>query len=212
MQPETAAEVSVYRFLKLVPRAVGMGLAFAAALGGVITLLKVFGGSDLRDAMIEAVAQGWPFLGFLLGGAVASARALFEATVNTAYRFAVGIALGAAFLLVWTVLAVGAIGDGGPPDLMYVGVLAVGIIGALVARLQPRGMARALFATALAQALVAVIAVSAGFHQLPGSSVQEIVLYNGFFAALFAGSAWLFREAARAQPGGTIGTDNTTET
>jgi hypothetical protein len=35
---------------------------------------------------------------------------------------------------------------------MYIGVLAVGIIGAIIARLRPRGMARALFATALAQA------------------------------------------------------------
>jgi len=42
--------------------------------------------------------------------------------------------------------------------LMYIGVLAVGIIGALIARFQPHGMARALFATALAQMLVAVIA------------------------------------------------------
>jgi hypothetical protein len=45
---------------------------------------------------------------------------------------------------------------------MYIGVLAVGIIGAIVARFRPHGMARALFATALAQALVAVIALLAG--------------------------------------------------
>lgn len=35
----------------------------------------------------------------------------------------------------------------------YFEVLAVGIIGALIARFRPRGMARALFATALAGAL-----------------------------------------------------------
>ena len=43
---------------------------------------------------------------------------------------------------------------------MYFGVLAVGFIGAFIARFQPRGMARALFATAVAQALVPVIALS----------------------------------------------------
>ena len=198
---DTTAEASIPRFLRFVRAAVVMGLAFAVALSGVIAVLKwLVGGSDLRDAMIEAVVQGWPFLGFMLGGAVASARALFETTKDTAYRSAVGIALGAAFLLVWTVLAVGGIADGGPPDLMFAGVLAVGIIGAFIARFQPHGMARALFATALAQALVAVIALSAGMHQYPGSSVQEIVIYCGFFAALFAGSAWLFRIAAREQP------------
>ena len=83
-------------------------------------------------------------------------------TSNTAYRSAVGVALAAAFILVWLSLGVGIIGaDGDPANLMYFGVLAVGIIGAVIARFQPHGMARALVATALAQALVAVIALIA---------------------------------------------------
>ncbi len=97
--------------------------------------------------------------------------------------------------------AVGVIGEEGDrADLMYGGVLAVGIIGAITARFQPAGMARALLAAALAQALVAVIALVAGKHQAPISSVSEIVGLNGFFVALFIGSAWLFRRAARRQP------------
>jgi hypothetical protein len=49
-------------------------------------------------------------------------------------------------------LAVGVIGtEDDPANLMYVGVLAVGIIGAIIARFRPHGMARTLFATALAQ-------------------------------------------------------------
>ena len=60
-------------------------------------------------------------------------------------------------------LAVGIIGtEDNPANLMYGGVLAVGIVGAIIARFQPHGMARALVATALAQALVAVIALIAG--------------------------------------------------
>ena len=122
-------------------------------------------------------------------------------TSNTAYKSAVGLAIATPFLLVWMIGAVGVLGvDGDPADLMYIGVLAVGIIGAIIARLQPRGMARALFATALAQALVAVIALFAGMHQAPYSSVGEILGLNGFFVALFLGSAWLFRRAAREQP------------
>ncbi len=87
---------------------------------------------------------------------------------------------------------------------MYFGVLAVEIIGAIVARLRPQGMARALFATAIAQALVAAIALVAKLG-LPWSGPAEILLLNGFFIALFAGSAWLFRRAARGRPerGGT---------
>jgi len=120
---------------------------------------------------------------------------------NFAYRAAVGVALAAGLFLVWLVLAVGVIGDtGDPADLMYLGVLAVGFIGAVIARFQPHGMARALLATALAQALVAVVALIAGKHQAPISSVFEILGLNALFVALFIGSAWLFRHAARATP------------
>jgi hypothetical protein len=76
------------------------------------------------------------------------------------YRIAVGVALAAALILVWLSLGVGIIGrDGDPANAMYFGVLAVGIIGAVIARFRPRGMAHALFATALAQTAVAAIAL-----------------------------------------------------
>ena len=117
-------------------------------------------------------------------------------TRNKAYRCAVGVAVAAAFLLVWINLAVGIIGsEGNPANLMYGGVLAVGIIGAIIARFRPQGMARALAATALAQALVAVIALLVGWED-PWNGPLEILALNGFFVALFAGSAWLFRRAA----------------
>jgi hypothetical protein len=61
---------------------------------------------------------------------------------------------------------------------MYFGVLAVGSIGAIIARLQPRGMARALFVTALTQALIAAIALIAGLG-LPWSGPAEILVLNG---------------------------------
>jgi hypothetical protein len=57
-------------------------------------------------------------------------------------------------------------------------------------------MARALLATALAQAAVAAIALIARLG-LPYSGPAELVLLNGFFIACFAGSAWLFQRAAR---------------
>lgn len=118
---------------------------------------------------------------------------------RTAYRSAIGIALAAAFILVWLSLGVGIIGaDGDPANVMYVGVLVVGTIGAIMSRFQPHGMARALFATALAQALVAMIALLAGLGY-PASPPLEILILNGFFVALFAGSGLLFWRAAREQ-------------
>ena len=149
-------------------------------------------------------APTWSLADFVIAGAVIFGTGLtYELAArkagNIAYRTAVGVALAAAFILDWLNLAVGVIGTSGDPaNVMYVGVLAVGIIGAIIARFQPPGMARALFATALAQALVAVIALIFGL----GSSLSppvEILALNGFFVALFVGSAWLFRYAAREQ-------------
>jgi len=61
-------------------------------------------------------------------------------------------------------------------------------------------MARALFATALAVAVVTVIALLMGKHESPITSVAELVGLNGMFAALFLGSTWLFRRAGQEQP------------
>jgi hypothetical protein len=116
------------------------------------------------------------------------------------YRAAVGIALAAALLLIWINLAVGIIGsEDNPANWMYGGVLAVGMIGAILARFRPHGMARALLAASLAQALVAVIALIFGLGS-PESRPLQIAALNGFFVALFVGSAWLFRHSARQLP------------
>jgi hypothetical protein len=137
----------------------------------------------------------WDVADFALFGAMlVGAGGTFELaarmTGNNAYRAAVGVALAAAFILVWMNLAVGIIGnEDNPANLMYGGVLAVGIIGAVIARFQPHGMARALVATALAQALVAVIA-----------GLGYTFILTGFFVALWLISAWLFRKAHVAQP------------
>jgi ABC-type uncharacterized transport system permease subunit len=95
--------------------------------------------------------------------------------------------------------AVGVIGsEDDAANLMFGGVLAVGIAGAIIARFQPGAMARVLVATALAQVLVAVIALIAGLGSGPNWPVDILVL-TGFFVALWLISAWLFRKAAREQ-------------
>ena len=130
--------------------------------------------------------------GAMLVGACGTYELAARVTRNHAYRAAVGVALATAFILVWMNLAVGIIGnEDNPANLMYGGVLAVGIIGAIIARFQPHGMARALVATALAQALGAVIALIAG--------LGYTLILTGFFVALWLTSARLFRKAAREQ-------------
>ncbi len=126
--------------------------------------------------------------------------------LRSAYRLAAGSALATALGLMWVIGAVGLVGaEGDPYDFAYGSVLAVGIVGSAVARFRPRGMARALVAAALVQALVAVVALIVGKQHSPVSSVTEILGANGFFVGLWLASARLFVRAARVREAATAG-------
>jgi hypothetical protein len=135
--------------------------------------------------------------GALLFGTLLTFELAVRSTGSLAYRGAVGLALAAAVLLIWVNLAVGIIGsEDEPANLLYACVLAAGLAGALLARFQPAGMARALFAAALAQALIAVLAVAAGWGAGGSYWPLDLLALNGVFVALFAASGMLFRYAA----------------
>jgi hypothetical protein len=138
--------------------------------------------------------------GFLLFGAGLTYERVARKQATIVYRLAVGAAVGSALFLVWANLAVGLIGDeGNPANLLYGAVLATGLIGAILARSEAQGMARALFAMALVQALVPVIAVIVWKYPVESSEEALRVLgVTAFFVVLFVGSALLFRRAARA--------------
>ncbi|MFY2558329.1 hypothetical protein ACN469_11915 [Corallococcus terminator] len=121
------------------------------------------------------------------------------ATPNTSYRAALCLALFASLSLVWLSLGVGIIGaDGDRTNLLYGGVLLVGISGAFIVRLRAAGMARTLVAMAFTQAAIALLAVLTGWG-LPWSPPAEILVLNAGFVALFLGAAWLFKRGARGQ-------------
>lgn len=123
--------------------------------------------------------------GCLLFGAGLAYAFLTSRSGSTAYRAAAGIAVMGALLLIWINLAVGIIGDeSNPYNLMYAGVLAVGFIGALLARFRPLGMARSLVAMAVAQIFVAIVAAVAG--------VGSTIAVTAVFVALWLASARLF--------------------
>lgn len=118
-------------------------------------------------------------------------------TPGVAYRTAVGVAVAATVLLAWLSAGVGIIGaDGDPANRMYAGVVAVGAVGALLARFRPSGMARTLVAMAVTQALVAAIALLADLGRAY-SPPMELVALNGIFVALFVAAAMLFAAAGR---------------
>jgi hypothetical protein len=164
-----------------------VGVALVTAL---ILLLPLLGqwAWDLADFV---------FAGALIFGTGLTYQLVARQGGTMAYRLAVGVALAAAFILVWMNLAVGLIGsEDNPANLMYGGVLAIGFLGAIIAELRPQGMARVLFAMALAQAVVPVIALIIWKPQVT-SGVLRVLGVNAFFVVLFVGSALLFRSAAR---------------
>lgn len=173
-------------------------IAIAALAAGLLLLLPL-----LAMKFTDEVA--WSLTDFFTAGILLFVTGLTFKLITrrsgeTAYQIAVGFALIAGLFLLWANLAVGIIGsEDNPANLMYFGVLAVGMIGAFIVHFQPAGMSRTMFAMACAQALVAVIALIAGMHKSPGSSVTEILSVNGFFMVLFAVSALFFRYTAEKQ-------------
>jgi hypothetical protein len=115
-------------------------------------------------------------------------------TRTSAYRRAFGFGLAGAFLLGWVNGAVGIIGsDDNPVNLMYGAVFAVGLIGSLISRFKPRGMAHTLFVAAIVQMLVPVIALIVWPPQ--ATSWGDAFVLSAFFAMFFVVSALLFRRA-----------------
>lgn len=147
----------------------------------------------------------WGPLDFLIMGALIFSTGLSYVLVtrsssNIIYRVAMALAIGSAFLLIWANLAVGLIGSGpNVANLLYMGVLAVGLVGTYLSHFTPSGMEKTMYATAFSLAVLAVIAVLAGVHERTDSSVTEIFGVNAFFAFLFCLSGLLFRYTAKEE-------------
>jgi hypothetical protein len=176
-------------------------IAAWAAVVGLVLLIPVVG-------MQVSDEWNWDLFDFIFAAVVLFGAALaYELIANrggtAAYRAAVGVAVVTALVLVWINAAVGIIGDDELFNLMYFGVLAIGAAGALIARFRPQGMARALLAMAVAQMLVPLIVLAIpNFRDVlwepPG--LIGVFILNAIFAALWIGSAWLFRKAMAAAP------------
>lgn len=140
----------------------------------------------------------------LIAGVVFAYKWISKQRVGSfAYRLATGLGLFAALALLWVNLAVGLIGsEDNPVNAMYLGVLAIGGLGALAARFKPIGMSWTLFAAAAAQLAVPLIALLVRPNDFsPG--VAQVFGLNAVFAGMFAVSGWLFRVSAN-RPGAPI--------
>ena len=99
----------------------------------------------------------------LLFGIVGLAFELIVRTSDSvAYRFGAGLAVIAAFLTIWVNGAVGMIGsEDNSYNLAFGGVLLVALMGSVVARFRPAGMARAMAVAAIAQVVVGAFGLTA---------------------------------------------------
>lgn len=160
--------------------------------GGAAALLL------LPAVAMRAGADGvdWGAADFLVFGTMLLvACGLYELATRMSgdirYRAAAGIAVATGFLTVWANLAVGMIGsEGNPFNLAFAGVLGIALVGAAMAKLQAPGLAKAMLATAIAQALAVATAFVIGGDPR-----------GAFFSALFVApwllSSALFRRASQ---------------
>jgi hypothetical protein len=169
----------------------GQGWRIALWGGAAALMLTPAVAARLSDQM------AWDSGDFILVGAILLAgcglgELVMRKTSSWAYRGGAAIAVAAAFLLFLAAGAVGIIGsEDEPANLLYLGVIALGLAGAVLARFRPRGMARALAVTAGAHVLAGVIAI------VLVPDVRGFLFATGLFTPLWLLSAWLFAKADR---------------
>ena len=131
------------------------------------------------------------FAAVLFGSVGLAFEFIVRKSDSLAYRLGAALAVVGAFLTVWVNGAVGMIGsEGNPYNLVFGGVLLIALLGAVLARLEPAGMTRAMAVTAVAQAGAGAFGLS--------TDVRGAVLSMGF-AGLWLLAAALFWSAASEQ-------------
>ena len=140
-------------------------------------------------------AQSFVFV-YVLFFATGMAYALIARKMGLwSYKAGVGLALAAGFALGWSNMVYVADSQN-PVNLVYYSVLAVGVVGACLARLRPQGLARTLFAMAATLALIALTLPSGA----PPDLARNMAFGHGVFVMLFAASGLLFRHASLSEP------------
>lgn len=153
----------------------------------------------LTPAVMMRISDDWNWsigdfvLAAIMIGGVGLLYELAERiSVSRAYRAGAGLALLTAFLTVWATF----VRDDGNGIGFFLLVLAA-MVGAFAAWFRAAGMARAMLGVAAMQALLGIaLATAPDVAAVPGGA-QRALMFCGFFALLWLGSAMLFGAAAR---------------
>ena len=143
-------------------------------------------------------AGDFVFAGIILVGAGIVCELVAWRSGNMFYRSGAVLGLFACVALVWVNGAVGIIGsEDEAANLLYLGVIGIALIGAVMARFEARGMVLAMIGAALAQVVVAVAALIAGWGSTSAIYPRDIIGTTVIFALIWLLSAALFRQAGR---------------
>ncbi|MBJ7485038.1 hypothetical protein [Brevundimonas sp.] len=143
-------------------------------------------------------AGDFVFAGIILVGAGIVCELVAWRSGDMFYRSGAVLGLFACVALVWVNGAVGIIGsEDEAANLLYLGVIGIALIGAVMARFEARGMVLAMIGAALAQVVVAVAALIAGWGSTSAIYPRDIIGTTVIFALIWLLSAALFRQAGR---------------
>ena len=166
--------------------------------GGAVALLVAPFIAMRFTTEVKWTASDFVFAAVLLGVIGGGLELAVWASSNRAYRAAAALGLLGTFLVTWVNLAVGIVGsENNPANLLFFGALLVGLAGSVVAGFRAPGMALAMVATAVSLGIAFGIAVM-GPTDEPFVPPSRELIGTGVFAALFLGSAALFRKAAQS--------------
>ena len=166
--------------------------------GGAVALLAAPFIAMRFTTEVNWTASDFVFAAVLLGVIGGGLEFAAWASSNRAYRAAAALGLLGTFLVICVNLAVGIVGsENNPANLLFFGALVVGIAGSVIARFRAPGMALAMVATATSLGIAFGIAVM-GPTDEPFVPHSRELIGTGLFAALFLGSAALFRKAGQS--------------
>ena len=144
-------------------------------------------------------ASDFIFAAVMFGAVGGTFELAVRASGSWAYRAGSALALGTAFLTVWINLAVGIIGnEDNPLNLMFFAVIAAAIVGAIVAKFEAPGMARAMTVASALQGLIGLGVLITGWGSSEPPGIIGLFVLIEFFAATWFLSGWCFRKAAAA--------------
>lgn len=116
--------------------------------------------------------------GVMVGAVCAGFELAMRMSNRWTYRLAAFMTVIGGFLMVWANLAVGIIGnEEDPRNLMFYGLLLIGVVGALITRFEAQGLTWTLRLMAAAQLVIFVVAAALDWTLLPVFTVFYFLLW-----------------------------------